>query len=59
MELEFKKIEEKDKDQLFKLIDTVLSGLPFQPTYLHHKLHIVAHNLLHQTYYLIPIVHMV
>ena len=28
MELVYKKIEEKDKEQLFKLIDTVLSGLP-------------------------------
>lgn len=27
-ELTYKKIEEKDKDQLFALIDTVLSGLP-------------------------------
>lgn len=28
MELVFKKVEEKDKEQLFKLIDTVLGGLP-------------------------------
>ena len=28
MELVFEKVEEKDKEQLFKLIDTVLSGLP-------------------------------
>ena len=28
MELIYKKIEEKDKEQLFKLIDTVLGGLP-------------------------------
>ena len=28
MELVFKKIEEKDKEQLFSLIDTVLKGLP-------------------------------
>lgn len=30
MELTYKKIEEKDKEQLFKLIDIVLSGLPDQ-----------------------------
>lgn len=30
MELIYKKIEEKDKAQLFKLIDIVLSGLPDQ-----------------------------
>ena len=28
MELVYKKIEEKDKEQLFKLIETVLGGLP-------------------------------
>ena len=28
MELVYKKIEEKDKDQLFRLIDTVIGGLP-------------------------------
>lgn len=28
MELVYKKIKEKDKEQLFKLIDIVLSGLP-------------------------------
>lgn len=30
MELTYKKIEEKDKEQLFQLIDIVLSGLPDQ-----------------------------
>lgn len=30
MELVYKKVEEKDKDQLFRLIDIVLSGLPDQ-----------------------------
>ncbi len=37
MELVFKKIEEKDKDQLFKLIDTVLSGLPNQEYFIPYE----------------------
>ena len=37
MELEFKKIEEKDKDQLFKLIDTVLKGLPDQAHFIPYE----------------------
>ena len=37
MELEFKKIEEKDKEQLFKLIDTVLSGLPDQAHFIPYE----------------------
>ena len=30
MELVYKKIEEKDKEQLFNLIDIVLKGFPYQ-----------------------------
>ena len=37
MELVYKKIEEKDKDQLFKLIDTVLSGLPDQSHFIPYE----------------------
>ena len=37
MKLEYKKIEEKDKEQLFKLIDTVLSGLPDQSHFIPYE----------------------
>ncbi|MBO7080351.1 MAG: GNAT family N-acetyltransferase [Bacilli bacterium] len=37
MELEFKKIEEKDKEQLFKLIDIVLGGLPSQEWFIPYE----------------------
>ena len=37
MELVYKKIEEKDKDQLFKLIDKVLSGLPDQSHFIPYE----------------------
>ena len=37
MELVYKKIEEKDKDQLFKLIDTVLGGLPNQEYFIPYE----------------------
>lgn len=37
MELVYKKIEEKDKDQLFKLIDIVLSGLPDQSHFIPYE----------------------
>ena len=37
MELVYKKIEEKDKDQLFNLIDIVLSGLPDQAHFIPYE----------------------
>ena len=37
MELVYKKIEEKDKEQLFKLIDIVLSGLPDQSHFIPYE----------------------
>ena len=37
MELVYKKIEEKDKDQLFNLIDIVLSGLPDQSHFIPYE----------------------
>ena len=37
MELVYKKIEEKDKEQLFKLIDTVLGGLPDQSYFIPYE----------------------
>ena len=37
MELVYKKIEEKDKEQLFKLIDVVLSGLPDQSHFIPYE----------------------
>lgn len=37
MELIYKKIEEKDKAQLFKLIDIVLSGLPDQSHFIPYE----------------------
>ena len=37
MELVYKKIEEKDKEQLFKLIDTVLNGLPDQSHFIPYE----------------------
>ena len=37
MELIYKKIEEKDKEQLFKLIDIVLNGLPDQSHFIPYE----------------------
>ncbi len=37
MELLYKKIEEKDKEQLFKLIDIVLGGLPDQAHFIPYE----------------------
>lgn len=37
MELLYKKIEEKDKEQLFKLIDIVLNGLPDQAHFIPYE----------------------
>ncbi len=37
MELVYKKIEEKDKEQLFNLIDVVLSGLPDQAHFIPYE----------------------
>ena len=37
MELVYKKIEEKDKEQLFKLIDIVLNGLPNQAHFIPYE----------------------
>ena len=37
MDLDYKKIEEKDKEQLFKLIDTVLSGLENQEYFIPYE----------------------
>ena len=37
MELVFKKVEEKDKEQLFKLIDVVLKGLPDQAHFIPYE----------------------
>ena len=37
MELVYKKIEEKDKEQLFKLIDTVLKGLDNQEDFIPYE----------------------
>ena len=37
MELVYKKIEEKDKDQLFNLIDIVLKGLPDQAHFIPYE----------------------
>lgn len=37
MELTYKKIEEKDKEQLFKLIDIVLNGLPDQAHFIPYE----------------------
>ena len=37
MDLIYKKVEEKDKKQLFKLIDTVLSGLPDQAHFIPYE----------------------
>lgn len=37
MELVYKKIEEKDKEQLFKLIDIVLNGLPDQAHFIPYE----------------------
>ena len=37
MKLVFKKIEEKDKEQLFKLIDIVLGGLPDQSHFIPYE----------------------
>ena len=37
MELVYKKIEEKDKEQLFKLIDIVLTGLPDQSHFIPYE----------------------
>lgn len=37
MELEYKKITEKDKEQLFKLIDTVLGGLEDQEHFIPYE----------------------
>lgn len=37
MELVYKKIEEKDKEQLFNLIDTVLSSLPDQSHFIPYE----------------------
>ena len=37
MELVYKKIEKKDKEQLFKLIDIVLGGLPDQSHFIPYE----------------------
>lgn len=37
MELQFKKIDEKDKDQLFNLIEIVLTGLPDQSHFIPYE----------------------
>lgn len=37
MELLYKKIEEKDKAQLFELIDIVLNGLPDQTHFIPYE----------------------
>ena len=37
MELIYKKVEEKDKEQLFKLIDIVLTGLPDQAHFIPYE----------------------
>ena len=37
MDLIYKKIEEKDKEQLFKLIDVVLKGLPDQAHFIPYE----------------------
>ena len=37
MELVYKKVEEKDKEQLFKLIDIVLNGLPDQAHFIPYE----------------------
>ena len=37
MDFNYKKIEEKDKEQLFKLIDIVLSGLPDQAHFIPYE----------------------